>query len=171
MDDEKCRIHLDTMKEIYMMAALNLKMAWDRSPSPTKDPSKINFKIGNMVLLRNHTFKHSFDSKYKPSFWICKKISDKTFEVQDNLGKVKKVSFQHLQLLDPTEHLLTNLLDINSFGRITKYINHPNLMADLSTTIKAKFDMHLKCTHQNEMQHNSTLKIFWKVIWSINTHV
>ena len=27
MDDEKCKIHLDAMQEIYMMAALNFKMA------------------------------------------------------------------------------------------------------------------------------------------------
>ena len=30
MDDEKCRIHLDAMQEIYMMAVLNLKMARDK---------------------------------------------------------------------------------------------------------------------------------------------
>ena len=69
-----------------------------------------------MVLLRNHTPKDTFNSKYKPSFRICKKISDKAFDVQDNLGKIKRVSIQHLQLLHPTEHMLTNLLDINSFG-------------------------------------------------------
>ena len=34
--------------------------------------------------------------------------------------------------------MLTNLPDINSFGHTTKYINHPDLMQDLSTTIKAK---------------------------------
>ena len=45
-----------------------------------------------MVLLRNHTPKNTFDSKYKPSFRICKKISDKAFDVQDNLGKIKRVS-------------------------------------------------------------------------------
>ena len=95
-----------------------------------------------MILLRNHTHKDTFDSKYKPSFGICKKISHKAFEVQDNLGKIKQVFTQHLQLLHPTEHVLSNLPDINSFGHTTKYINHPNLMPDLSTTINAKLHMH-----------------------------
>ena len=36
MSDEKCRIHLDAMQEIYMMVLLNLKMAWDKSPLPSK---------------------------------------------------------------------------------------------------------------------------------------
>ena len=69
-----------------------------------------------MVPLRNHTPKDTFDSKCKPSFRIYKKTSDKAFDVQDNLDKIKRVSIQHLQLLHPTEHMLTNLLDISSFG-------------------------------------------------------
>ena len=32
MGDEKCRIHLDTMREIYMMTVLNLKIARDKCP-------------------------------------------------------------------------------------------------------------------------------------------
>ena len=60
-----------------MMALLNLIMAWDKNPTPTSDPSKTNFKIGDIVLLRNHTPKDTFDSKYKPGFRICKNISDK----------------------------------------------------------------------------------------------
>ena len=92
-----------------MMAVLNFKMAQDKNPSPIRNPSKTNFKIGDLVLFRNHTPKGTFDSKYKPSSRICKKISDKAFDVQDNLGKSKKVSIQHLQLLYPTEHMFTNL--------------------------------------------------------------
>ena len=65
-------------------------------------------------------------------------MSDKAFAVQDILGKVKGVSIQHLQLLHPTEQVLTNLPDINSFACTIKFINHPNLMQDLSTKIKAK---------------------------------
>ena len=114
------------------MAALNLKMARNKYPPQIRDPNKTNSKIGD------HTPKDTFDSKYKPSFIICKKISDKASDVQDSTGKVRGVSIQHLQLLHSLEHVLTNLLDITSFGCTTKYINHPYLMPDLTTTIKAK---------------------------------
>ena len=70
---------------------------------------------------------------------ICKKNSDKAFDVQDNLGKIKIVSTQHLQLPHPVEHVVINLPNINSFGSVMKYINHLSLMPDLSTIIKAKF--------------------------------
>ena len=110
-----CRIHLDAMLDIYIMAALNLKMAYDKCPPPIKDPSNANFEIGDMALLRNLTPKDTSASKYQPMFWIFKKIWEKAFEAQDNLGKVKWVSIQHLQLLHPAEHMLTNLPDINYF--------------------------------------------------------
>ena len=58
-------------------------------PPPIRDPGKTDFKIGDMVLIKNHTTKDTFDSKYKPSFRICKKILDKAFDVQDSIGKVR----------------------------------------------------------------------------------
>ena len=42
-----------------------------------------------MVLLRKHTLKDTFNSKYNPVSEFEKKISDKAFEAQDNLGKVE----------------------------------------------------------------------------------
>ena len=38
MGDDKCRIHLSAMREIYMLAVLNLKMSRDHYPPPTGNP-------------------------------------------------------------------------------------------------------------------------------------
>ena len=114
MGDEKCRIHLDAIWEVYMMAVINIKMARDKCPSLISDCDKTNFKIGDMVLIRNHTPEDIFDLKYKPSFRICKKISDKAFDVQDGAGKIRQVSMQHLQLLYLAEHVLANLFHMTS---------------------------------------------------------
>ena len=89
MGDKTCQIHLDSMREIYVMYVLNLKMARDKSPLPIRDHNRTDFKIGDMVLIKNHTAKDAFDSKYKPSFRICKKISDRAIGVQDSAGKVR----------------------------------------------------------------------------------
>ena len=70
MGDEGCRIYLDAIREIYMMAVLNLKVARDRCPPLTLDPNKAEFKVGDMVLLKNHAQTNTFDAKYKPSFKI-----------------------------------------------------------------------------------------------------
>ena len=107
-------------------------------PSPIRDPDKTDSKIGDMVLVKNYTPKDALDSKYKHSFRICKNILDKAFDVQYSTGTVRQVSIQLLQLLHPAEHMLTNLPDMTSFGCTVKYINHPYLMPNLSTTIKVK---------------------------------
>ena len=113
-------------------------MARDKCPPPIRDPDRTDFKIGDMVLIRNQPPKDAFDPEYKHSFRICKKISDKAFDVQDSAGKVRWVSVQHLQLLCPTEHMFFNISDVTSFGCTTKCINHPNLMPNLSTAITVK---------------------------------
>ena len=89
MGDEKWRLHLDALQEIYMMAILNLKTARDKCSPPIGDLGKTDFKIEYMVLVKNHPLKDAFDSKYIPSFRICKKISDKVFDEQQSTGKAK----------------------------------------------------------------------------------
>ena len=71
-----------------MMAILNLKNARDKCPPPVRDPDKTDFKIGDMVFIKNHTPNDTFDLKYKSSFQICKRILDKAFNIQNSTGKV-----------------------------------------------------------------------------------
>ena len=139
MGDEKCRIHLDAIWKIYIIAILNLQIARDKCLPPIIDLDKTDFKIGNMALIKNHIPKDAFDCNYKTSFIICKKTSDLIFkfDVQGSTGKVRWVSIQHLQFLYP-KNMLTNLPDITSFRWTTKYIYHPNLIPILRAAIKEK---------------------------------
>ena len=59
---------------------------------------------------------------------ICWRVSDKAFAMQDNMGKIRSVSIQYLQLLHPTEHILVHLPHMASFGWTT---DHPNPMPNL----------------------------------------
>ena len=60
MGDEECKIYLDAMKEIYMMAVINLKRAGGKCPPTTQAPDKPEFKV-DMVLLQNHAPTNPFD--------------------------------------------------------------------------------------------------------------
>ena len=93
---------------------------------PNIDPYETNFKIGGMVLLKNHTPTTTLDVKYSTSHWICKQLSDKAFDIKDSSGKVRHASIRHLQLLYLTEQVLLQLPDITLFGCTTKYFKHPN---------------------------------------------
>ena len=45
MGDDECKIHLDAMREVYMLVALNLKMSCDRYPPPMGNPCNDELKI------------------------------------------------------------------------------------------------------------------------------
>ena len=49
-------------------------MTKGKCPPPIKDPDRTDFKIGNMVLIRNHTPKDDFDSKYKSVLELARKF-------------------------------------------------------------------------------------------------
>ena len=120
-----------------MLAVLSFKIARHKCLSPIWDQDKVEFKVGDMVLLKNNAPTNAFYSKYKPSFRICKQISDKAFDVHNSTGKVRHMSI-HLQLLHHTEHVLTNLPDITSIKWTMKYFNHSNLMSNLHTPVKTQ---------------------------------
>ena len=52
--------------------------------TPNTDPHKTNIKVRDMVLLKKHIPTTQLDVKYKTSYWICKWISDKAFDIQDS---------------------------------------------------------------------------------------
>ena len=78
-----------------------------------------------------HTLTTAFDVKYKPSYRICKWLSNKAFNIQDNTGKVRHTSIQHLQLLHLNDQVPIQLRDMTMFGQTTKYINYPKAMPNL----------------------------------------
>ena len=59
MRGKKCKIHLDAMREIYMMTVHNLKTARDKCPPPIKDHNETDFKVGDMVPLKKPYPKYS----------------------------------------------------------------------------------------------------------------
>ena len=50
MGDKNYHIHLDAIREIYMMTVLNLKTARDKCQPPLIDPHELTLKIGDMVF-------------------------------------------------------------------------------------------------------------------------
>ena len=95
------------------------------------NPCNEELKIGDLVLIKNQTPQWPFDVKYKPSNRIITRIGDKSFDVKDPTGKVKRVSVQHLQFMYPADYYVTALPQMEMFIRTAKCINHPGLMPDL----------------------------------------
>ena len=59
---------LHTMREVYLLAVLNLKMFHDRYPPPVGNPYNDELKIGDLVVIKNQTPQSPFDAKYTPGY-------------------------------------------------------------------------------------------------------
>ena len=79
-----------------------------------------------MHLIQNANLTLEFARKVWTKHLLCKTVVERS-GVNTTLTK-----------LPPTEHMLTNLLDIASFGCRTKCNINPNLITDLSTTIRVQ---------------------------------
>ena len=86
-------------------ALCTTKIPRDKCPALTCDPDEMEFKVGNVVLMKTHTPTSACDTEYKLTFRIFKWIYDQSFAVQDNAWKVRHVSIQHLQLLYLAEYV------------------------------------------------------------------
>ena len=76
-------------------------MSWDWYPSPTGNAQNTDFKVRDLILIKNQAPQSTFDIKYKPSYHIVKKIGEKVFDVQDPTGKIKRMSAEHIQFMYP----------------------------------------------------------------------
>ena len=60
-------ILLDKLREAYMLAALNMNKAHSKQ-SKKKYNDVPNYKIGDLVMIRNFDKRSNWDAKYIPNF-------------------------------------------------------------------------------------------------------
>ena len=81
-----------------------------------------------MVLIRNHHRGSPFDTKYILSYRIIKLVNGHAVDVQDMMGRIKRVNLNDVHPMFPSEYVPSHLPDSQTFGRVKKYINHPDIM-------------------------------------------
>ena len=109
-----------------MMNIMSLKRARDLD-LPKMNQSTPFFRVGYMVLIRNHSRDSLFDTKYIPSYRIIKIINECAVDVQDTIGNIRRVNIKDIHPMFPSEYVLSHLPDNEAFGRVKKYINHPDI--------------------------------------------
>ena len=78
LGSDKGMIHLDKLRQAYMVASLNTREAQSKQPRWMYDDFP-NYKIGDLVMLKNLDGKSTWDAKYVPNFRVVYVID------QDNL--------------------------------------------------------------------------------------
>ena len=90
------------------------------------------FSINDMVLWKDPK-RLKLDSPYKKTYRVLKIVGEKTADIIDNKGIVRRTAFKQLEKVTPVESLLTQVPTNLMFGRQAKYLKSslPQILKDL----------------------------------------
>ena len=120
---ENSAMHLvEAMQIMYRDIREHIIKMHDRSPPEISKLTNNTYKVGDMVLHRNPPeAKAVLGSKYSPCYRIIKIINEKVVDIHDPHGHVRRATFQHLQLMNMSEYLLSAKPHTQSFGTSAKF--------------------------------------------------
>ena len=108
-------LSLEAMKNMYEIAATNLKMAREKR-DPPKDPKPIHLQPGDTVLVENHT-KGPFDPKYIGDYRVVS-IKGNQIEVRPSIGGPTEMKHvKHVKYIHPVDKYIKHIPDYSTFGR------------------------------------------------------
>ena len=122
-------ISLETMKNIYEIAATNLKQAREKG-DPQEQPPSTKLQPGDTVLVQNHN-KGPFDPKYIGDFRVVS-LKGNQVEVQPAVGGPTEMKHvKHVKYVLPADVYINKLPDYTGFGRKTTLRMNPDNIPDL----------------------------------------
>ena len=122
-------ISLETMKNIYEVAATNLKLAQEKGdPQRPIPPTKL--QPGDTVLIQNHN-KGPFDPKFIGDYRVVS-LKGNQVEIHPAIGGPTEMKhIKHVKYILPTDKYINKLPDYSGFGRKTTLRINPNQIPDL----------------------------------------
>ena len=73
--------------------------------------NKLEFKVGDLVLLKNHNKSHPWEEMCIPEVHLCKIINDHAFDLWDAIGQINHTSIANIYLLLQAEYIGSLLHD------------------------------------------------------------
>ena len=121
-------LSLEALKNIYELVVTNLKLACEkRQPNLSINPK---LKEGDLALVKDHTAK-AFQPRFKGNYRV---VSQKGNQVEIRTaegGETTKFHVTDIKKIIPVDQAITQLLDYNKLGYLTKLRlnlkNIPNL--------------------------------------------
>ena len=129
MATEDLILDLELMSNIFQTQIHNLRMAQERVIKGQQPVRKPNIKVGDLVLVRDHTSK-CFMPKYKVDFRVVH-VQGNRAEVKDNNGKLTWYHISDIKKTDMVTKLICQLPDVDAFGRTGRLSFDPERVKDL----------------------------------------
>ena len=129
-------LSLEAMKNVYEVAATNLKLAQEKDPQEQPMPTKL--QAGDMVLIQNHV-KGPFDPKYIGNYRVIS-IKGNQVEIQPTVGGLTEMKhIKHVKPIVPADMYINQLPDYSKFGRKTTLRLNTDQIPDLHWKLANKY--------------------------------
>ena len=158
-------LSLEALKNIYEIAATNLKYA--RARYGSKTPIEKHIKDGDLVLIKNNARK-PFEPRYVGNFRVVS-IKGQQVEVRPAIGgKSHWVHISHVKYSLPADNIITNLPDYSQFGRKTKLRLNPDKIPDLDWKLATTLNTvpTITTSHVSTVAEITTTQVFKEKLWT-----
>ena len=123
-------LSLEAMKNMFEIAATNLKMAQERG-DPKDNPIPTKLQPGDKVLVQNHV-RGPFDPKYVGDYHVVS-LKGNQVEVQPSIGGPTEMKhIKHVKYILPANQFIKQLPDYSAFGRRATLRMNPDKIPDLN---------------------------------------
>ena len=122
-------LSLEAMKNVYEIAATNLKLAREKG-DPLEQSLPTKLQPGDTVLIQNH-IKDPFDPKYIGDYRVVS-LKGNQVEVQPTVGGPTEMKhIKHVKHILTANKYIDQLPDYSGFGRKTTLRINPNQIPDV----------------------------------------
>ena len=142
LGDDKNGLMIDAMHVLYQETVAHLIRSQQNREVNVPILRGDLFEVGDLVLLKDHV-KETLKPQYNMTYRVIKKIGDKTVDISDQTGKVRRATFSQLKKTTPTEALISKIPINLRYGRQSKY-----LKSSLPESLKA-------ITKESTMPHSN----------------
>ena len=125
---------LEALQNLLQMTTTQIEYPTPRRNQSLKPVKLHDFKVGNLVLVRNHTSK-AFQEKYQDRYRVVKLLGNNQLEVKDQNICIRQVHVTDVKKTTMPEVIVKNIPDYKQFGRATKLRLNPNNIEDLGWEI------------------------------------
>ena len=125
---------LEALQNLLQMTTTQIEYAATKRNQSFKPVKPHDFKVGDLVLVRNHMSK-AFQEKYQDSYRVVKLLGKNQLEVKDQNNNIQQVHVTDVKKTTMPEVSVKNIPDYKQFGRAAKLKLNPNNIEDLGWEI------------------------------------
>ena len=142
MGNEENLLDLQTMQNCYEAVATQIEKARKQHGPKITLPFIRKLKVGDSVLVRDHTSK-SFEAKYKPDYRVIGFKGQNTVVLKDSEGSISEQHLSNVKFVEPVDRVIAQIPTQNTAGRQAKFRlskdNIPDLKWELAEETNTNF--------------------------------